>query len=165
MRRPVRPLSRGIIRPAGSDPAPTRTYLSLCETAQTIEIRGTVWDKMATVKIPDATRYCEFAVHLILENLTPGWRVTHLPTGCKIASAFPNQEAACGCMVETQRLRNNWVVINKDTLTRELLKEMALIVLRFQGVSDIEGTTNPRRHEEVYRQTPSNGYEDERWKR
>jgi hypothetical protein len=136
-----------------------RSPLALC-TRDDITVRG----HRGPLRVEGAARFLDFACHHDAAQRHVGWKITHLPTGCAIASAFPSEEAAAGCMIEIMRLRNDWAVIDEHTLTKDLVAEMCRLILRFQGVSEMYPERDANKLRSVIAQS-MNGYDSEMWKK
>lgn len=80
------------------------------------------------VQMVQGWRYQEFAVHKAIK----GWRLSHLPSGLAVATAFASLGVACDCMIEIAKLRNDWaIMVGSDFLP--LRDKVAAIVHRYKG--------------------------------
>lgn len=114
----------------------------LC-SRETVKIRmSDHGGRNAYVVSKPAWKYGDFAVH---ERVTKdGWGITHLPTGTQLGSVgcvFPSADEAVAAMIEIQKLRNDWIVIDAQSACEinGLREQIAEIAQRFGGKTAYSG--------------------------
>lgn len=103
----------------------------------------------------------DFGVHANPKEDPRGrqWRISHLPSGFLAAWLFPTKEAAIRAAGAMQRVRNDWAVISKGSVTRDLKREIEAVVTELGGeLPEPSSAAHARESLERY-STSRNGYD------